>query len=82
MVAIASTDLVASEAKYHFTCYRDYTRVRDLPCGEGNPLDDYQLAEFNAFSSVKTFLEHLLENPDVVKFTELTKLMEDEMSKK
>ena len=29
----------------------------------------------------KKFLEDLLENPDVVKFTELTKLMEDEMSK-
>ena len=81
MIAIASTDLVASEAKYHFTCYRDYTRVRDLPSGEENSPDDYQLAEFNAFSSVKKFLEDLLENPDVVKFTELTKLMEDEMSK-
>ena len=49
-MAITTDDLIAKEAKYHKTCYRDYTRVNY------RVVKDYQSNEDEPFDAVKDIL--------------------------
>lgn len=52
----------AKEAKYHKTCYRDYTRVNY------KVVKDYQSNEDERFDAVKDILFDLHDSPDVIEY--------------
>lgn len=57
IAAITMDDLIAKEAKYHKTCYRDYTRVNY------KVVKDYQSNEDERFDAVKDILFDLYDSP-------------------
>ena len=82
MMAITSNDLIASEAKYHVSCYKDYTRLKKAKYDESYDLkeDPYDIAESEAFLELTEFCFQLIDEPRVVKFTELVDIMETVMN--
>ena len=82
MMTITSNDLIASEAKYHVSCYKDYTRLKKAKYDESYDLkeDPYDIAESVAFLELTEFCSQLIDEPRVVKFTELVDLMETVMN--
>ena len=74
VMAIASDELVAKEARYHPTCYRSYTQ----------PLySKQQKSEMNdEYAEVWKFLSDLFDEPEVVPFKRLQALMSTASQKK
>jgi hypothetical protein len=73
IAAITTDDLIAKEAKYHKTCYRNYTRVNY------KVVKDYQSNEDEPFDGVKEILFDLYDSPDVIEYAILTKALEDNL---
>ena len=76
ILAITSRELVAAEAHYHKSCYKDYTRKRPIVEGS-NTLDDnsvlYLNAEQDAYNMLFTYIrEVIFLNPRVFTITEIT----------
>ena len=75
MMAIVSRELVAAEAHYHRSCYKDYTRERkDKNNKEGSfeESSEYEAVESQAYEMLCQHIrEDLMENPRVIKFTDL-----------
>ena len=73
---LASREIVAAEAHYHRSCYREYTRPKKQGLG-CDISDDTQEAEFDAFSDL---FEHIraevLEKQRVIPMTEVTNQFE------
>ena len=73
IAAITTDDLIAKEAKYHKTCYRDYTRA------------NYKVAKDNQtnidepFEAVKGILFDSYDSLDVIEYAVLTKALEDNL---
>lgn len=75
MLAITSRDLVAAEANYHKSCYRNYTRVDRVKTLVAAHSDDeaYQAAEQESFVLLCQYMrDTLFAEPTVVRMTELT----------
>lgn len=75
ILAITSRDIVAAEAHYHRSCYRDYTRPDQQRQSEkSEPGDD---AEYDAFSDLFQFIRtEVLDSQVVTTMIELTKKLE------
>ena len=75
ILAITSRDIVAAEAYYHRTCYREYTRPNHQQHPEENePTNDAEFDNFSdLFSSITT---HVLDLQVVITMIELTKKLE------
>ncbi|CAB3978709.1 Hypothetical predicted protein [Paramuricea clavata] len=73
IAAITTDDLIAKEAKYHKTCYRNYTRVNY------KVVKDYQSNEDEPFDAVKEILFDLYDSPDVIEYAILTKALQDNL---
>ena len=74
ILAIASRELVAAEACYHTSCYRNHTRPTGERVSGTGSADD---KEYNIKSEVHRKLfdytrSNILGNPRLVKFTEIT----------
>lgn len=75
ILAISSRDIVAAEAHYHRTCYRDYTR----PTPQQHPEESETKtdAEYDAFSDLFSFIRNdVFDAQVVVTMIELTKKLE------
>ena len=72
ILTITSRDIVAAEAHYHRTCYRDYTRpTPQQHPEESEPKND---AEYDAFSDLFSFIRNdVFDAQVVVTMIELTK---------
>ena len=77
---MVSRELVAAEAHYHRSCYKNYTRIKDSKLDERSTdnscsdpqLEYYASLESEAYDMLFTFIrDDLLENPKVVKMTDL-----------
>ena len=72
IIALTSREIVAAEAHYHRSCYREYTRPKKQGLG-CDISDDTQDAEFDAFSDL---FEHIraqvLEKQRVITMSEAT----------
>ena len=57
MMVITAKDLIASEAKYHTSCYRQYTRVKmEQNIGDyGKDTNYYEIAENESFLELVDF---------------------------
>ena len=77
ILAIVSRDIVAAEAHYHRSCYKEYTRPRitmetDTQFGTADDTAYYE-AERTACTSLIEFIRtDLLQNPRVIKMIDLT----------
>lgn len=80
ILAIVTRELIAAEACYHRSCYRNYTRpmkststIND--CSESEGIE-YNRIESEALGKLYDYIrQDILENPRLVRFTELTKIM-------
>ena len=75
MLAITSRDLVAAEAHYHRSCYKDYTRDESsrAKVHEKSEDDIYQEKENEAFSMLfKHIRSHLFDHPHIKTMVSLT----------
>ncbi|KAL9977627.1 hypothetical protein ACROYT_G015055 [Oculina patagonica] len=77
MIAVVSRELVAAEAWYHRSCYRHYTRPTVTECvEEEEAADSYARIESKAYEMLFDYIRFdLLENPRLVKLTELTDVL-------
>ena len=81
ILALASRDLVAAEAHYHRSCYRDFTRKFDLVDEKSideKELEDepsYEDMESSAYDHLFDVIRDLFESPRVVRLTELTQVL-------
>ena len=84
MMVITAKDLIASEAKYHTSCYRQYTRVKmEQNIGDyGKDANYYEVAENESFLELLDFWLNVVEFPTVIKFRDLVDLMETAMKKR
>ncbi|KAK3738575.1 hypothetical protein QZH41_001183 [Actinostola sp. cb2023] len=75
ILAITSRDIVAAEAHYHRSCYRDYTRPAQQQQPEKNEPED--AAEYDAFLDLFRFIRtDVLDLQVVITMIELTKTLE------
>lgn len=73
--SIKSEDLIAKEAYYHKTCYKEYTRILSKTENtEGSYID-------KAFEEVKEYCHSIGEHPEVVELTYLTNILEKALLK-
>ena len=66
IMALTSREIVAAEAHYHRSCYREYTRPKKQGLG-CDISDDTQDIDFDAFSDL---FEHII--AEVLEFGELS----------
>eukprot|EP00058_Branchiostoma_floridae_P000336 XP_002585824.1 hypothetical protein BRAFLDRAFT_111039 [Branchiostoma floridae] len=74
ILAIASRELVAAEACYHKTCYRDYTRnvLSNISNVGKEEEQDYSKAESRAYELLFHYIRlDLLQKPGIVRLAEL-----------
>ena len=76
VMAIASDELVAKEARYHATCYRSYTKPSYTTQLQSNSEIDAK------YIKVWKFLSDLFDNPEVVPFKRLQELISTTSGKK
>ena len=80
VLAITSDDIIAKEASYHASCYKTYTRIcYKSKSNQSN--DDDSAVEDPASDKVRQFLDDLVNSPDVIKFTDVVAVYEDELQK-
>jgi len=84
ILAASSRELVAAEAHYHKSCYKDYTRTRPLPAVVEYAADsdgienEYEGTEKVAFEQLFEHIRNdLFPNPRVIKLTDLTIKLEE-----
>ena len=77
ILAIVTRELVAAEACYHKSCYRDYTRNVQGAASSGDKKEEdecpeYTNAELQAYENLFTYIEtSLLQKPRIVRMAEL-----------
>ena len=81
LLAIVSRDLVAAEACYHGTCYREYTRPKP-ETGTSSTLsftsqdDEYACTESAAYEKLFDYVRNnVLVTPNLIRLTDLTQTM-------
>lgn len=82
IIAITSRDLVAAEAHYHKSCYRNYTRVEKRSSIDEALTSDtrYQIAVQNSYVMLYDYIrQNLFPQPHVMKLTMLTDRLVDFM---
>lgn len=80
LIAIVTRELVAAEACYHRSCYREYTRPQKVsstvPETETEGDDNYKTIESKAFEKLFEYIRvDLLENPRLIKMVVLRDLL-------
>ena len=77
VIAAASDELIAKEAIYHFTCYRDYTRSATTKTSA-----ESKAVESNGVSEVLKSLVDLYEKPNAIHLEQLQHKMTSVSGKK
>ena len=84
ILALTSRDLVAAEAQYHISCYKDYTREKPMDHSSQQEHCDsllYSTKEHEAYEMLFSHVRSdLLKDPEVVMMTSLTKELVDNMN--
>jgi len=77
ILAVAANELIAKEACYHRSCYREYTREYTRSAREGNDSGDV-----SELPKVYKFLSNLYDNPRVVELKEIQEIVTSQSEKK
>lgn len=75
VVEVTTDDLIAKEACYHLTCYRDYTRPLKQVPNKNNDAND-------GTADIIRFLVSLYEKPDIVEYKKLQDMVTTSSGKK
>ena len=73
MMAITVDDMIAKEAMYHNSCYKEYVKVLYTNKSDDTEIDNQQLGD-GYVQCVMNKLDDLLEQPNITEYTELTEL--------
>ena len=77
ILAITSRDIVAAEARYHRSCYRDYTRPQQKCHEEQGVSGKANHAEYDAFTDLFRYIRtDVLDAEAVITMVDLTKKLE------
>lgn len=80
-MALSTEDLIAKEAKYHKSCYRDITKI--IYESRNKEPDECKSTELtvmdNAFREVKNYSLNTQENPTFIEHIVLTSILEKEL---
>ena len=77
ILAITSRDIVAAEARYHRSCYRDYTRPQQKCHEEQGVSGKANDAEYDAFTDLFRYIRtDVLDAEAVITMVDLTKKLE------
>ena len=77
ILAITSRDIVAAEARYHRSCYRDYTRPQQKSHDEESVSSKANGAEYDAFTDLFRYIRNdVLDAEAVITMVDLTKKLE------
>ena len=77
---LSISDLIASEAHYHTTCYKKYTKADNEE--QKHIPTDYQIAEKAALTMFGYFVFNLQNKPRVEKFSKAVNMIENEFKKR
>ena len=80
IVALCTDDLIAKEAAYHKSCYRDFTRIVTAKKSEAIEQENEEELDIS-FDAVEDFIKDLIENPDIAEYKLLTDIFEEELRK-
>ena len=80
VLAITADELIAKEACYHWSCYREYTRKKPLKLNCKAPQEESY--EDENYVELWRSLNNLVENPDVVEFTKFKSMIHAPSGKK
>lgn len=79
ILALLSRELVAAEAHWHRSCYRNYTRKNSKSVNATDSeesCDSYTEAELNAFSRLCDYIRnHLFKNNSIIELTQLNEML-------
>ena len=80
IAALCTDDLIAKEAAYHKSCYRDFTRI--VTANKSGTIEEENEDELDiSFDVVQDFIKVMIENPDIVDCKLVTDIFEDELRK-
>jgi len=83
ILALTSREIVAAEAHYHHSCYKDYTRMRpEKPTQETDDAEEaaYKAAESDGYEQLFDYIRtSLIDNPSIVPLSQLTLKLEEYM---
>ena len=79
MLSITSNESHASEAMYHMSCYKNYTRILNKQTSE--EASDECSFYYLALNNVRNYVVKLLETPRAIKFKEVLAQLLLEMEK-
>ena len=80
-ISICADELIAKEAVYHKSCYRDYTRCNHNFVKQGNLHDPSTECLYGAYEVVNEMLFELIDNPRIIQYIKLTETLETELRK-
>ena len=80
IAAFCTDDLIAKEAAYHKSCYRDFTRIVTVK-KPGRTEEENEQELDNSFDAVKDFIRDITENPDIVEYKLVADIFENRLRK-
>ena len=78
MLAVTSDELITKEASHHAFCYKNYTAICYKKRKRKNLTEREKLLN-SAFESVEKYLDKIMLNRKVVKFSVIIKLYEESL---
>ena len=80
IAALCTDDLIAKEAAYHKSCYRDFTCI--VTANKQGTIEEENEEELdNSFDAVKDFIRDMTENPDIVEYKLVIEIFENGLCK-
>ena len=78
---IATNDIVAAEAKYHPSCYKDYTRPKKTSKPKDSAIVEYKRIELEAFHLAIEYCYNSITHSKLFKLQDVTTIMAEHLRK-
>ena len=78
IAALCTDDLIAKEAAYHKSCYRDFAHI--VTWTKSGTIEEENEDELDiSFDAVQGFIKVMIENPNIVDYKLVTDIFEGEL---
>ena len=78
---VTTSDMIAAEAKYHPSCYAEYTHLKNKKQTQSPEVTEYKLYELEAFQIVVANSHEMICKQTILKLENLTAIMRDHLHK-
>ena len=78
---VTTSDMIAAEAKYHPSCYAEYTHLKNKKQTQSSEVTEYKLYELEAFQIVVANSHEMICKQTILKLENLTAIMRDHLHK-